>query len=432
MANLIVVGAQWGDEGKGKIVDLLAAQFDIVARYQGGHNAGHTVIVVGKKNILHLIPSGILHPGKICVIGNGVVVDLEALKNEIDTLAAAGISCCGRLFVSDRCHVIFDYHRVIEGADEARRGAKRIGTTCRGIGPAYEDKFGRRGVRICDLSAPEVLRSALEDNVLEKGRLVADMSQCFSAGELFEKARRLALELSPYFADTSSYLNRAIDEGKHVLFEGAQGTLLDIDYGTYPFVTASNATAGGACTGTGVGPTRIDGVLGVVKAYTTRVGEGPFPTEVTGAMGEEIRKRGQEFGASTGRPRRCGWFDAVVVRHARLINHLDSLAVTKLDVLDSLQEIKVCTGYRYHGRLLDSFPPAIQVLEQCEPEYLTVPGWKQRTAGISRYEDLPVLARDYLKRISDLVQTEISVVSTGPGRTETVFTSHDSRLHAWI
>jgi adenylosuccinate synthase len=432
MANLIVVGAQWGDEGKGKIVDLLTAQFDIVARYQGGHNAGHTVIIGGKKYVLHLIPSGILHPRKICVIGNGVVIDLEALKNEIDTLAATGVTCRGRLFVSDRCHLIFDYHRAVEGADEARRGAKRIGTTCRGIGPAYEDKIGRRGVRICDLSTPEVLRSALEDNVLEKGRLVADVSQHFTAGELFEKARRLALELSPYFADTSSYLNRAIDEGKHVLFEGAQGTLLDVDFGTYPFVTASNATAGGACTGTGVGPTRIDGVLGIIKAYTTRVGEGPFPTEVTGAMGEEIRNRGQEFGASTGRPRRCGWFDAVVVRHARLINHLDSLAVTKLDVLDSLQEIKVCTGYRYHGRLLDSFPPGTQVLEQCEPEYLTVPGWKQRTAGISRYEDLPVLARDYIKRISDLVQTEISVISTGPDRTETVFTSLDSRLHAWI
>jgi adenylosuccinate synthase len=432
MANLIVVGAQWGDEGKGKIVDLLTAQFDIVARYQGGHNAGHTVIAGGQKYVLHLIPSGILHPGKVCVIGNGVVVDLEALKNEIDTLAAAGITCRDRLFVSDRCHLIFDYHRAVEGADEARRGAKRIGTTCRGIGPAYEDKFGRRGVRICDLSTPEVLLSALEDNILEKGRLVVDVGQRFTAGELFKKARRLALELAPYVADTATYLNRAIDEGKHVLFEGAQGTLLDIDYGTYPFVTASNATAGGACTGTGVGPTRIDGVLGIMKAYTTRVGEGPFPTEVTGAMGEEIRTRGQEFGASTGRPRRCGWFDAVVVRHARLINHLDSLVVTKLDVLDSLQEIKVCTGYRYHGKLLESFPPGSPILEQCEPEYLTVPGWKQRTAGISNYDDLPGPAKDYLKRISDLVQTEISIISTGPDRTETVFTSPGSRLHAWI
>jgi adenylosuccinate synthase len=432
MANLIVVGAQWGDEGKGKIVDLLTAHFDIVARYQGGHNAGHTVIVGGRKFVLHLIPSGILHPQKVCVIGNGVVVDLEALKQEIEALSEAGISCKGRLFVSNRCHLIFDYHRAVERTDEARRGARRIGTTHRGIGPAYEDKVGRRGVRICDLMTPEVLRSVLADNIREKELLYPGVAQLSSSDELFEKTRVLALELSSCFVDTSLYLNHAIDEGKQVLFEGAQGTLLDVDYGTYPFVTASNATAGGACTGTGVGPTRIDGVIGIVKAYTTRVGEGPLPTEVPGSIGEEIRNRGQEYGASTGRPRRCGWFDAVVVHYARLINNLDSLVVTKLDVLDSLAEIKICTGYRYKGRLLDSFPPEIQVLEQCEPEYLTVCGWHQRTAGIRDFDDLPVLAKDYLKRISDLVQTEISVISTGPDRTETIITSRDSRLHAWI
>jgi adenylosuccinate synthase len=432
MANLIVVGAQWGDEGKGKIVDLLARHFDIVARYQGGHNAGHTVMVGGRKFVLHLIPSGILHPQKVCVIGNGVVVDLEALKQEILALSEAGVRCEGRLFISNRCHLIFDYHRAVEKADEARRGARRIGTTNRGIGPAYEDKVGRRGLRICDLMMPDVLRSALADNMREKEILFPGEPLPFSSGELFERARALALELSSYFVDTSLYLNRAMDEGKGVLFEGAQGTLLDVDYGTYPFVTASNATAGGACTGTGVGPTRIDGVIGIVKAYTTRVGEGPLPTEVTGPIGEEIRNRGREYGASTGRPRRCGWFDAVVVRYARQINNLDSLVVTKLDVLDSLAEIKICTGYRYKGRLLDSFPPEIQVLEQCEPEYLTVCGWNQRTAGICDFEELPAPAKDYLKRISDLVRTEISAISTGPDRTETIITSPNSRVRAWF
>jgi adenylosuccinate synthase len=431
MANLIVVGAQWGDEGKGKIVDLFTAHFDIVARYQGGHNAGHTVIFGGRKFVLHLIPSGILHPQKTCVIGNGVVIDLEALKQEIATLDAAGIRCAGRLLVSNRCHLILEYHRALEKEDESRRGARRIGTTQRGIGPAYEDKIGRRGLRICDLMAPAQLRAAIEANLHEKESLIPPASRA-SAEALLENTLSLAQELYPYFTDTALYLNRAIDEGKQVLFEGAQGTLLDIDHGTYPFVTASSATAGGACTGTGVGPTRIDGVIGIVKAYTTRVGEGPFPTELSDAIGDEIRSRGQEYGASTGRPRRCGWFDAVVAHYARLINNLDSLVVTKLDVLDTVPEIKICTGYRYKGALLDSFPPDIAVLEKCEPEYVTVPGWKQRTAGIRNFDELPALAKDYLKRISDLVQTEISVISTGPDRAETIITSPDSRLHAWI
>ncbi len=365
MANLIVVGAQWGDEGKGKIVDLLTADFDIVARYQGGHNAGHTVSIQGQKYVLHLIPSGILHPQKICVIGNGVVVDLAALKREIMELQSAGISCEGRLFVSNRAHVILPYHRAVERADEDRRGEQRS-------------------------------------------------------------------ELAKYFADTAEYLNRAMDGGKRVLFEGAQGTLLDVDHGTYPFVTASNATAGGACTGTGVGPTRIDGVVGIAKAYTTRVGEGAFPTELTDGIGEQIRKLGQEYGASTGRPRRCGWFDAVLVYYARLINHLDTLVITKLDVLDPLKEIKICTGYRYKGKLLDCFPPDIQVLDQCEPEYVAVPGWNQRTAGIQEFDDLPSVAQDYLKRLSDLVLAEISVVSTGPDRTQTIMPSPRSRLQRWL
>jgi adenylosuccinate synthase len=422
------VGAQWGDEGKGKIVDLLTPHFDIVARYQGGHNAGHTVIIDGRKYVLHLIPSGILHPSKICVIGNGVVVDLAAFEQEIKALAAAGINCDGRLFVSHRAHVILDYHRVMERVDEELRGEKKIGTTSRGIGPAYEDKMGRRGLRVCDLFCPESLRHILDVNVREK-------SACFHVGDfeaLYEQVRDQGRILAPYAIDVAEYLNDEMGRGRKILFEGAQGTLLDVDHGTYPFVTASSATAGGACTGTGVGPTRIDGVIGITKAYTTRVGEGPFPTELRDEMGDRIREQGHEYGASTGRPRRCGWFDAVVVRYARLINALDTLVVTKLDVLDTLPEIRICTGYRHKGELLKAFPPEIRVLEQCRPEYLVVRGWNQKIAGVQDFGELPSAARDYLARLSDLVQAEISVVSTGPDRTETIITSPDSRLHSWI
>jgi len=432
MANVIVVGAQWGDEGKGKIVDLLTERFDVVARYQGGHNAGHTVIINGRKYVLHLIPSGILHPQIMCVIGNGVVVDLSALKSEMTELEAAGISCKGRLLVSNRAHIILPYHRIIESVNEERRGQNRIGTTNRGIGPSYEDKMGRRGLRISDLSNPSALRRILEDNIREKQLFFPNLARELDTDQVCTETEALGRELSEHFIDSAEFLNRAMDAGKRVLFEGAQGTLLDVDHGTYPFVTASNATAGGACVGTGVGPTRIDGVLGIVKAYTTRVGEGPLPTELTDAVAEEIRKRGQEYGASTGRPRRCGWFDAVVVHYARLINHLDTLVITKLDVLDSLKEIKICTGYRYKGRLLESFPPDIQVLEQCLPEYQTVRGWDKKTAGIQDFDELPSLAKDYLKRLSDLVQAEISVVSTGPDRKETIITSPRSRLQKWF
>jgi adenylosuccinate synthase len=432
MANVIVVGAQWGDEGKGKIVDLLTAHFDMVARYQGGHNAGHTVIIKGQKFVLHLIPSGILHPQKICVIGNGVVIDPIALKKEIADLAAAGIICRGRLYISNRAHVILEYHRLMEKGDEERRGSDRIGTTNRGIGPAYEDKMGRRGLRICDLSNPQTLRRRIEENIRIKQAAIPSIADTLNLEEVCENARILGEELSEFFADVAEFLNQSMDAGKSVLFEGAQGTLLDIDHGTYPFVTASSATSGGACIGTGVGPTRIDGVIGISKAYTTRVGEGPFPTELLDAIGEGIRARGQEFGASTGRPRRCGWFDAVVVRYSRMINNLDSLVITKLDVLDELSEIKICTGYRYKGDLLRSFPPDIQVLGQCQPEYMTVKGWMKKTAGIQDYAELPVLAQDYLKRLADLVKTEISVVSTGPDRSDTIIASPHSRLESWI
>jgi adenylosuccinate synthase len=431
MANLIIVGAQWGDEGKGKIVDLLTAHFDIVARYQGGHNAGHTVIINGRKYVLHLIPSGILHPQKQCVIGNGVVIDPIALKKEIVDLAAAEIDCRGRLYVSNRAHVILEYHRLIEKGDEERRGQERIGTTNRGIGPAYEDKIGRRGLRICDLRNGEKVRRHLEESVRVKQTSVPALAGSLNIGEVFESARALGEELSEYFVDGAEFLNKSIDEGKSVLFEGAQGTLLDVDHGTYPYVTASSATAGGACTGTGVGPTRMHGVIGISKAYTTRVGEGPFPTELLDRIGEQIRHRGQEYGASTGRPRRCGWFDAVVVRYSRLINNLNSLVITKLDVLDALDEIKICTGYRYKGSLLQSFPPEIEVLNQCRPEYMTLKGWNRETAGIREMGQLPELAKDYVKRLGDLVETEISVVSTGPDRSETIIAPPHSDLKSW-
>jgi adenylosuccinate synthase len=431
MANLIVIGAQWGDEGKGKIVDLLTAHFDIVARYQGGHNAGHTVIIKGRKYVLHLIPSGILHPQKLCVIGNGVVIDPLALKKEIAELADAGILCRNRLFISNRAHVILEYHRMMEKGDEERRGENRIGTTNRGIGPTYEDKMGRRGLRICDLLNAQTLRRKIEENVRSKQAFLPSAAESNIVDEITENALNFGKELSEYVVDTAEFLNQSIDSGKSVLFEGAQGTLLDIDHGTYPFVTASSATAGGACIGTGVGPTRIKGVIGISKAYTTRVGEGPFPTELLNELGEQIRQRGQEFGASTGRPRRCGWFDAVVVRYSKLINNLDTLVITKMDVLDTLPEISICTGYRYKGSLLRSFPPEIEVLEQCKPEYLTIKGWNANTAGIQEYDKLPQLARDYIKRVSDLVQTEISVVSTGPDRSETIIVPGNSKLSSW-
>ena len=428
MSNLIVVGAQWGDEGKGKIVDLLTDHFDIVARYQGGHNAGHTVIIEGKKYVLHLIPAGILHPKKICVIGNGVVVDPLALKKEIDDLQSAGVSCHGRLFVSNRANVILEYHRLAEKRDEDSRGEERIGTTNRGIGPAYEDKMGRRGLRFCDLLNPRVFRQNVAAGIRAKQAFLPSIDKDVSVDELCAAMQKLAEELSEYVTDTAELLNKGIDNGKSVLFEGAQGALLDVDHGTYPYVTASSSTAGGASTGTGVGPTRMDGVVGISKAYTTRVGGGPFPTELLDDLGERIRQAGQEFGASTGRPRRCGWFDAMVIRYAKMINGLDSLIITKMDVLDSLPEIKICTGYRYKGGLLKSFPPEIGVLAECQPEYVTVKGWNSRTAGIREYEKLPQLAKDYISRIADLAGMEISLVSTGPDRCETAAVSPDSRL----
>jgi len=417
-----VIGAQWGDEGKGKIVDLLTEKFDIVVRYQGGHNAGHTVMVGGKKYVLHLIPSGILHAGKTCLIGPGVVIDPSALLDEIQLLEGAGLRVKGNLLISSRAHLILPYHRALEMATERARGDKKIGTTSRGIGPAYEDKTGRRGVRVIDLYAPEVLKEILFQTTEEKNCLLEKRYQAapFDPWKIYEECLSYAPHMEEYVADTSHYLNREIRAGKCVLFEGAQGTLLDIDHGTYPYVTSSSASAGGACTGAGVAPSFITGAIGIAKAYTTRVGGGPFPTEIPGELGERIRQRGAEYGASTGRPRRCGWFDGPATAYSAMINNLQAIALTKLDVLDPFEEIQVCTGYRYKGEILREFPAEVRVLDNVTPVYKTVKGWNFTTAGIRSYTDLPSRAKDYLGLLSDLTGTEFSLISTGPERENTI------------
>ena len=419
--NLCVLGAQWGDEGKGKIVDLLTPRFSIVARYQGGHNAGHTVYVRGRKFVLHLIPSGILHPGIICVIGNGVVVDPLALFAELDEIAGMGVDATGRLLVSDKAHVILPYHRELDVLAEARRGERKIGTTSRGIGPAYEDKIGRRGIRVGDLADASIdgpLASAVRENVAARNRLVGNVDM--SADQVLADVRRVWPRLQPLVTDVSLYLHRAIAAGQRVMFEGAQGTLLDIDHGTYPFVTSSNATAGGAATGLGLGPRAIGTVLGVAKAYTTRVGEGPLPTEQTGEIGERLRETGQEYGASTGRPRRCGWYDAVAVRYAVRVNGLDALAITKLDVLDGLETLEVCTAYRSNGTILTEMPGDTAQLAGCEPVYETLPGWKTPTRGVTEFEKLPAEAQAYVRRIEETSGIPAAIISTGSERDHTI------------
>jgi len=422
MANIVIVGTQWGDEGKGKIVDLLSDSADLIVRFQGGHNAGHTIVIGQEKFILHLIPSGILHPEKRCVIGNGVVVDPAALIEERAALEARGIQVRGRLSVSERAHLIMPYHRAIEKGSEKLKGARRIGTTGRGIGPAYADKMARIGIRMVDLLNPDLFRQKLAQNLSEINYFL----------EKLYKAKRIELEavLKEYLAygdqlkdcitDTSHLIHQAIEEGKHILFEGAQGTHLDVDHGTYPYVTSSSATAGGACTGTGIGPTRIHGVLGIAKAYTTRVGSGPFPTELNDEMGCKLQEKGKEFGATTGRPRRCGWFDAVLVRTAARINGLTSLAVTKLDVLDECPEVKLGIGYRLGRQTLKEMPSDIEKLERCVPIYETLPGWLQPTSGITTYAKLPAPAQNYLNRLSELTKTRIDLISTGSKRSETI------------
>ncbi len=416
--NLAVLGAQWGDEGKGKIVDLLTPNFSIVARYQGGHNAGHTVYASGTKFILRLIPSGILHRGVTCVIGNGVVVDLQALFAEVDELARAGVDVGDRIVVSEKAHLILPYHRDLDLLSEARRGERKIGTTSRGIGPAYEDKIARRGIRVADLRDRRSLEQNIRDNVTARNRLVHDSTMDWRAvvDEVVAHGERLA----PWIRDVSLFLTEAIRRGQPILFEGAQGTLLDVDHGTYPFVTSSNATIGGVCTGLGIGPRAIGGVLGVAKAYLTRVGGGPLPTELVGDLGDRLRDTGQEFGAVTGRPRRCGWYDAVAVRYAVQVNGLDALALTKLDVLDGLDAINVCTAYRCGGRLLETFPADVAQLEACEPVYETLPGWSTPTAGIRRFADLPDAAQRYIAYLEEVSGVPAGVISTGSGRDATI------------
>jgi adenylosuccinate synthase len=416
--NIAVLGAQWGDEGKGKVVDLLTPHFAIVARYQGGHNAGHTVYADKTKIILRLLPSGILHSHVTCAIGNGVVVDPQALFAEIDELGQLGYDVGTRLLISEKAHIILPYHRELDLLSEARRGERKIGTTSRGIGPAYEDKAGRRGIRVCDLADRAALETEIRENVQARNRLIKESTLDWRP--LLDQMVAYGERMKPWIGDASLFLARASAAGRPILFEGAQGTLLDIDHGTYPYVTSSNSTIGGVCTGLGVSPKMIHGVLGVVKAYSTRVGEGPMPTELLGTSGDRLRDSGKEFGSVTGRPRRCGWYDAVVVRYAARINGLDSVALTKLDVLDGLESIQVCTGYRSGAGVLTDWPADLNVLARCEPIYETLPGWSKPTSGATRYEDLPREAQRYISFLEEVTNVPVSIVSTGSGRGDTI------------
>jgi adenylosuccinate synthase len=421
--NLAVVGVQWGDEGKGKIVDILSEEFDCVARYQGGHNAGHTVSFGNRRHVLHLIPSGIFQPKVTCVIGGGVVLDPLALIEESQTISQAmSINVEGRLFVSNRCHLILPYHRVLEAALEKQLGERRIGTTSRGIGPAYEDKMGRRGLRVCDLMDSETLREKIAALVAEKNRTLQALNypQTIDPEPIADSYTRFGEKIKGFVADTSVLLNQMLASGKRILFEGAQGTLLDVDHGTFPFVTSSSAAAGGVATGLGISPKYVQNVMGISKAYTTRVGGGPFPTELLDAAGEQIRNRGNEYGSTTGRPRRCGWFDGPAARYSTMINALDLLVVTKIDVLDTFAEIPICVEYKYKGSILKEFPADTAILSRVEPVYKTMRGWQTSIAALNEWSKLPVAAQDYLKFISDYLGTPVTMVSTGASRDETI------------
>ncbi|MBI3650066.1 MAG: adenylosuccinate synthase [Acidobacteria bacterium] len=432
MKNIVVIGAQWGDEGKGKIVDILAPHFDIIARYQGGHNAGHTVYIGERKFVLRLIPSGILQPDSLCVIGNGVVVSPQAFNLEVEELRHLNVECEGRLLVSDRAHLILPYHAALDRAREHRLGKDGVGTTLRGIGPAYETKAARTGIRAGDLHHPDWLREKIRLNVEAANReIAASGGEILNPEILLDEFMPDAMKLLPFVKDTATMLNAAVRQGKAILLEGAQGTMLDLDFGTYPFVTSSSATAGGAATGTGLAPKSITGALGITKAYTTRVGGGPFPTELGDAAGTLLREKGNEYGAVTGRPRRTGWFDAVVVRYSAMLNGLDSLALTKLDVLDDFDEIKICTAYHYRGAVLTEIPYGANVLAECEPVYETVKGWRQSTIGITRYEELPQAAKDYIARLEELCETPAGIISTGPERSETII-REGSAIREWM
>ena len=437
MSEIIaVIGAQWGDEGKGKIVDLLTEHFDVVVRYQGGHNAGHSVKIGDQFFVLHLLPSGIVHQGKICVLGNGMVIEPKAFFEEADRLQEQGLEVTPeRVKISSRAHLILPYHRALDHTSEERLGNERVGTTLRGIGPAYEDKAGRRGIRVADALVPEVLRARIERNLEDANRIIiAYGGQGLDGEQIFAETACVVERLAPFIADTAHFLNQAAISGRSILLEGAQATLLDVDHGTYPFVTSSSTIAGGACVGTGLAPNRLSGVLGIVRTYTTRVGEGPFPTEMLegeAELGQLIRERGREYGASTGRPRRCGWFDAFATRYAAEINGFSSVALTKLDVLDALDEIKVCTGYRLDGGLLETFPAVSQDLRRIEPVYATLPGWKTETVGVNEMSALPAAARNYVEFLSQQIGVEIGLVSTGPERTQTIV-CEGSAVARWL
>jgi adenylosuccinate synthase len=422
MSNVIIVGAQWGDEGKGKIVDYLSEKADVVARYQGGNNAGHTVVINNAKFIFHLIPSGILHEGKVCIIGNGVVIDPSVLLEEIDRLKKKGIKVDKKLYLSKNAHLIMPYHKAIEKEIENFKGLKKIGTTGRGIGPAYADKMSRTGIRVVDLLQPSVFKEKLKTNLKNINFLLDNFYKVPTLGveAIFSEYMGYAKKLSKYVADTDIMINRMISENKSILFEGAQGTLLDVDHGTYPYVTSSNATAGGACTGLGVGPTKISKVLGVSKAYTTRVGSGPFPTEIKDSLGDMLREKGGEYGATTGRPRRCGWLDMVVLRHSVRINGLTGLAITKLDVLDGLKTIKICTSYKYKGKIYKDLPKEINIIEECKPQYKEFEGWDTITVGTRNFTKLPKAAQKYIKEIENMSGVKVSIISTGQKRDEII------------
>jgi adenylosuccinate synthase len=420
--SAIILGAQWGDEGKGKIVDVLSERFDLVARYAGGHNAGHTVIIKGKKFVLQLIPCGVLRPGCIGVIGNGVVLDPMAFLTEVARLKQAGLPVDGQLFISNRAHVILPYHRMIELAAENAPGRTKIGTTSRGIGPAYEDKMHRSGLRVVDLLNSALLRTHIENACHEKNTIAHALfgTAPLDPKQMYEEYARAAEQIAPFVTDTAVLLNRSLDSGKSVMFEGAQGTLLDIDHGTYPFVTSSNATSGGAVTGTGVGPNRIGTVIGLSKAYVTRVGEGPFPTEIHDAPADLLRARGKEFGAVTGRPRRCGWLDIPLLRYSNMINGTEWLVISKIDVLDECQTIPVCTGYKIDGKVTDVLPADVRGIESIQPVYTTMPGWHCSTEGITQFDKLPARAQEYLRFIERETGARIGIVSTGPDRDQTI------------
>ena len=422
MSNVVIVGAQWGDEGKGKIVDYLSEKADVIARYQGGNNAGHTVVVNNEKFILHLIPSGILRKGKICIIGNGVVVDPASLIEEIKKLKKRGVKVDKNLLLSKNAHLIMPYHKAIDRESERCRGKKNIGTTGRGIGPAYADKMARRGIKVTDLLYPGTLKEKLSANLPDINFLLEKLYKVsgFKLEDIYREYTGYARKLSAYIADTDIIVNNMISQNKKILFEGAQGTLLDVDHGTYPYVTSSSPVAGGVCIGIGVGPTKISKVLGVVKAYTTRVGSGPFPTEIKDALGEEIREKGGEYGATTGRPRRCGWLDMVVLRHSTRVNGFTGIAITKLDVLDGLKTIKICTSYKYRGKIYREFPKEIAIIEGCVPIYEEMKGWSSSTVGITDVSDLPQAAKAYIKKIESLLSVEVQLISTGQKRDEII------------